>query len=98
MDRWLIYPVSVEVDSEQLDIDPTIQAERKEIVRDMADGTQCLYGVEQDYIVYLLEHRDIKNTVNATIKHGGQCIDSGQFKVKNEQHNIIRLSKIQPIN
>jgi hypothetical protein len=98
MDRWLISPVSIEMESEPLETDPTIQAERQEIVTRGADGTDYLYGYEQSYTVMLVSPRSVDSMVNVRINHNGRCIDYGQFKVKQEQYNIIRLSRIQPIN
>jgi hypothetical protein len=98
MDRWLISPVAVEVESVQLDIDSTAQAERVEITRRLADGTESLCAIEQRYSFYLLSPHELAAKVNANIIHSGRCIDSGLFTVKQEQNNIIRLTKINPIN
>ncbi len=98
MDRWLISPVSLEIESQTIKIDPTIQAERREILKRLADGTESVSGIEYNYSLFLVEPRELGGKVNVSIIHKGQCIESGEFTVINEQNHIIRLTKIKPID
>jgi len=98
MDRWLISPVEVEIDGVQIDIDSTIQAERKELMKSMADGSDSVAGVEQSYLMYTETSKPLHHIVHMKLTHGGQCIDSGKFHLRKERGNTIRLSQIRLVN